>query len=79
MLNAEPKSLFCFCDIFFVKPNTHTVLGRGGLDPELEAFRAALEAKQKEDEDSPPADRKFLTSYPASTPTLPLPDQFVLR
>jgi len=28
--------------------------GRGGLDPELEAFRAAMEAKQKEDEDSPP-------------------------
>ena len=44
----------------------------------LEAFRAAMEAKQKEDEESPPADRKFMTSYPASS-TLPMPDQFVLR
>ncbi len=33
--------------------------GRGGLDPELEAFRAAMEAKQKEDEDSPPGTQYF--------------------
>jgi hypothetical protein len=37
----------------------YSYTGRGGLDPELEAFRAAMEAKQKEDEDSPPGTQYY--------------------
>jgi hypothetical protein len=38
VINSMTKQLYC--------------TGRGGLDPELEAFRAALEVKQKEDVNS---------------------------
>eukprot|EP00092_Neocalanus_flemingeri_P010785 GFUD01011614.1.p1 GENE.GFUD01011614.1~~GFUD01011614.1.p1 ORF type:complete len:1750 (+),score=541.73 GFUD01011614.1:94-5343(+) len=64
---------------YFSRPGSSQSMygGRGGVDKDIDAFRAAMEAKQAQD-DSPPKNRKQSSSFPTMI-TNYRPDNVVVR